>query len=284
MLTTALTDARSFLFVPGCRPDRFDKALAAGADTVVLDLEDAVPPAAKTAAREAVRSWIQSHPQAAVVVRINDRRTTWFTEDCRLLAELECGAMLPKTESPSDLGDVQQNAGRDVPLLALIETATAVLHAAEICRTRGLMRVAFGSLDFARQLGIAHDDREAMMFARSQLVLATHTAGLAGPIDGVTTQLHDSGRLAEDIVWARRLGFTAKLCIHPAQVGVVNDNFGPTAEELSWARTLLVQVSSDESVNVVNGEMVDKPLLERARHILRRTHRAAPTIITQPAE
>jgi len=275
MLSDALASARSFLFVPGDRSDRFDKAVAAGPDVVVLDLEDAVRPQAKVEARAAIRRWLQTDPAAIVAVRINSVTTPWFVDDCRLVSGLACAMMVPKTESADDLYSVRRHVGRNIPLIALIETASGVLDAVQISRAPSLVRIAYGNVDLASELGIASDDRQAHAYAQGRVVLASAAAHLAGPIAGVTTQFHDPAALRDDVAWTRRLGFTAKLCIHPSQLEVVNSAFAPTAEEVRWARLVLAALQGD-AVAVVDGEMVDGPSVARARHLLRRAGFSEP--------
>jgi citrate lyase subunit beta/citryl-CoA lyase len=126
-------------------------------------------------------------------------------------------------------------------------------------------RLAFGSVDLAAQLGVAPEDREPFAYARSRLVIASAAAGLAPPVDGVTTDLGAGSPLEEDVRYARRLGFGGKLCIHPKQVAPARAGFAPTDAERAWARRV---VAAGDGVSVVDGRMVDKPVLGRARHIL----------------
>ncbi|HKS46474.1 MAG TPA: CoA ester lyase [Amycolatopsis sp.] len=264
-----LAAARTLLFVPGHRPDRFAKAMAAGADGVVLDLEDAVGPDDKPAARAAVAEWLAQHG-TDVLVRINAPGTPWFDEDLELVAKHGCAAMIPKAE---DRGTLE---GLELPLvIPLVETAAGVLKAAEICAARGVVRAAFGSVDLAGQLGVAPDDHLALTHARSALVLASASAGVASPLDGVTTNLSDLEVLREDMRMARRLGYTGKLCIHPRQVEPLHALLAPTPEELAWAEEVIA-AGGDGAATAVAGHMVDKPVLERARRLLERAGLTAP--------
>ncbi|WP_061297534.1 HpcH/HpaI aldolase/citrate lyase family protein [Herbidospora cretacea] len=247
---------RAALFVPGDRPDRFAKAAAAGADEIILDLEDAVAPAAKTAAREEVRAWLSGGGSG--IVRINARGTAWHAGDVALVREFGCPVMIPKAEAAADV------FGTAYPL---IETATGLLHAREICAAPGVVRPAFGSVDLAAQLGVDPADRTALWHARSLLVLAAASAGVGPPLDGVTTDLTSPETLREDAAHAASLGFGGKLCVHPEQVAPVLAAFTPSAEDLAWARE--VMAASTGGVAVVRGQMVDKPVVDRARRMLR---------------
>ncbi|MFA3878590.1 CoA ester lyase [Streptomyces sp. MMCC 100] len=258
-----LETARSLLFVPGHRPDRFAKALVSGTDAVIIDLEDAVAGADKDRARDNAAAWLGEGNDA--VVRINPPGTPWCDEDLDMAARHGAPVMVPKSEDPAVLADLACRTAGKCLLIPLVETAAGVERAAEVCGTSGAVRIAFGNVDLAGQLGVAHDDHAALAYARSRLVSASAAAGLGAPVDGVTTNVKDLGVLAADIAHARRLGFTGKLCIHPGQIVSVRERFAPTEDELRWARSV---AEIGDSVAVVDGQMVDKPVLERARRIL----------------
>jgi len=254
---------RSYLFVPADRPERIAKALASGADAVIVDLEDAVAPAAKDAAREALRGWL-AQADRRVVVRINGVDTPWFGADRALCRDAGVAAvMLPKAERAGDL------AFEGKPVLPLIETAAGIDALREIARAPGVERMVFGSIDFQLDLGIAGDGEELLLF-RSQLVLASRLAGLAPPVDGVSPAIDDTAALQADALRARRLGFGAKLCIHPRQVDVVNRALGPSDEELAWARRVLeASEKAGGAAVAVDSRMVDRPVILRAQALLR---------------
>ncbi|POX35883.1 CoA ester lyase, partial [Streptomyces sp. Ru73] len=232
----ALAAARSLLFVPGHRADRYAKAAAAGADGVIVDLEDAVAPEDKDAARDAVAGWLAGGARA--VVRVNAPGTEWHAADLAMAAAHGAPVMLPKAEDPAVLASVTGAAG-GVPVLALVETAAGVENAAALCRVPHVVRAAFGNIDLAAQLGVAPEDHQALAYARSRLVCASAAAGLAPPLDGVTAALAADGPLAGDVAHARRLGFGGKLCIHPRQLDAVHEGFTPSADERAWARRVL---------------------------------------------
>lgn len=259
----ALEHARTFLFVPGTRADRYDKAIAAGADIVIVDLEDAVAPDDKAVARARVAAWLAGGGTA--VVRINGLDTPWFEADLDA-ARQATGIMLPKTGDRADLERIAELTGGTVPVIPLIETAQGVLRADGICSGPQVVRVAFGNIDLAAELGVEPASRPALAAARSQLVYASRAWRLAPPIDGVTTSISDLDAVADDALHARELGFGAKLVIHPAQVTPVAEAFEPTAQELAWARAVLDAV--EDGVGVHDGHMVDEPVLARARRIL----------------
>lgn len=259
--------ASTLLFVPADRPERFQKAAASRPGLVVLDLEDAVATANKESARNHAVAWARTNP---CLVRINAAGSNEHEEDVRQLAGLPCGIMLPKAETSSDARRIADALGGS-GVVALIETARGILNAAAIAETEGVERLAFGSFDLAAELGVDPSDREALLAARSTLVLASARAGLPGPIDGVTAVIDTHTEIVDDAAYGRRLGFTGKLCIHPRQVPIVSDAFRPSEAELAWA-TSIVAAKSD-GVGVVDGAMVDRPVIERAERILRSSTR-----------
>ena len=260
---------RSFLFVPANRPERFAKACASGADAVIVDLEDAVPPAEKATARQALSQWLANGGSA--MIRINGSTTEYFSEDIKMCALSSVQAIvLPKTEDPSELRRVSELTGISRPLYPMIESAKGFANAPAIARAPQVERLVFGSIDFQLDLGIS-GDREELLYFRSSLVLVSRLAGIESPVDGVTTSFDKPELLRADCLRAYRLGFRGKLCIHPNQVPIVNECFDPSAEEVSWARRVVetAQAASGSAVSV-NGAMVDRPILARAEAILAR--------------
>lgn len=266
----AVAHARSLLFVPGDRPDRFAKAASSGADLAVCDLEDAVSPGSKQAARHEVSGWLREGGSAAV--RINAPGSPWYADDCAALLGLGglAAVMVPKAEDPGTLAELARRL-EGVPLVALVETALGLHRAHDLAAVPGVARLAFGSVDFALDTGCAEDD-VALLHARSCLVVASRAAGAAQPVDGVTLALDDPEAAGVDAGSARRLGFSGKLCVHPRQVGAVNAAFTPGPEEVAHARRV-VAAAGDGAAARVNGQMVDVPVLERARRTLRQARR-----------
>jgi citrate lyase subunit beta / citryl-CoA lyase len=265
--------ARSYLFIPGNRPERFDKACAAEADAVIVDLEDAVPPEGKLAARAALAAW--QSPAHPVLVRINDTKSEWFHGDLEV-----CGlpgvtaVVLAKTESAEDVDRVVGSAGAGRALLPLIETATGFANLEAIARHSAVERLLFGSIDFQLDLGISGSDAELLYF-RSHLVLVSRLAGKPAPVDGVTIAIDDVEQLRMDTMRARKQGFGGKLCIHPKQVPEVNRCFSPTPEEIAWASRVLEAASKAGGAAVaLDGKMIDRPVILNAERILRETQRA----------
>jgi len=262
MVMKPIPDFVAPLFVPGHRPERFVKAAVSGADAVIIDLEDAVPADAKDAARANVRVDFTDLP---VLVRINGAGTAWHADDLAAIAELPVAAViLPKAEPGPELEAACARGGHSV--LALIETAPGLAGVRATAATRGVARLAFGSVDFCADLGCAHIC-DALLSARSELVLASRLSGLPAPLDGVTTAIDDPALATNDARYARDLGFGGKLCIHPKQVGAVLAGFRPDQAEVEWARRVL---DSGDGAVAIDGAMVDEPVRVRARSILAR--------------
>ncbi len=259
--------SRSYLFVPGNRPERFDKACAAGADTVIVDLEDAVPPDEKTSAREAVARWLS--PARAVLIRINSADSEWFRADvelCRMPGV--AGIVLPKAEQVDDLGFIAARTAASSMIFPLIESAQGFWNALALARAERVQRLLFGSIDFQVDLGINGENDELLYF-RSQLVLVSRLAGIGAPVDGVTTAIDDVAQLRADTLRGKDIGFGGKLCIHPRQVDPVNQCFSPSPAQIEWAQRILAAAALANGAAVaVDGKMVDRPVILKAETII----------------
>lgn len=263
-----MSHARSYLFVPGDRPERFAKAAKSDADAVIIDLEDAVASDGKDRARAALRGDFGSPP---ILVRVNGIGTPWHEADMAALAGHGFAAVIvPKAEGSNAFDALCAAAA--LPVIALIESGRGLADARRIAHTRNVAGIAFGSVDFCADLGCAHT-REALLAARSELVLASRLAGLAAPIDGVTTIIDDAALIADDTRHARDLGFGGKLCIHPRQIEAVHTGFAPSEAEIAWARKVL---ASGDGAVALDNVMVDEPVRIRARATLRRCDDVRP--------
>lgn len=267
-------DARTYLFVPGNRPERFAKALASGADVVVLDLEDAVAEDAKAAARNAIANWAMqagSDERRRVAVRSNDAASPHFADDLRLLRDAGLAQlMLPKAEHAEQIGAVRA-ALPEAGILPLVESARGIARCEAIAAAPGVVRLVFGTLDFALDLDLDIDaDAEPLAYAAGQLAIASRAAELLPPVAGVTPQIDDEARLLADFAWARRRGFGAKLCIHPKQVAPVHAALAPSAQELENARRVLAAEAASPGAARLDGRMVDRPVVLMAQRVLRR--------------
>ncbi|KQU28502.1 MULTISPECIES: HpcH/HpaI aldolase/citrate lyase family protein [unclassified Rhodococcus (in: high G+C Gram-positive bacteria)] len=273
-LSAQIKSARTFLFVPASRADRFDKADAAGSDVVILDLEDAVHPDDKSSALALITAWLGEGQRGSVTaVRINAVDSRWHEREIESLQRFDVPVMVPKADSVEVLEGLHRRSG--LPLIPLIETPAGVLRAESIAGAEGVVRLALGHIDLAAALGVDSESREAFLHTRSQLVLASAAAGIAGPVDGVTTALNDSERLIGDVTHALALGLTGKLCIHPRQVETVHGVLRPSDVDIVWARQIVAAVDAGDVSDgggavAVAGRMVDPPVIARARTILAR--------------
>jgi citrate lyase subunit beta/citryl-CoA lyase len=267
MTDSTKLQTRSFLFVPGNQPDRFKKALDSGADAVIVDLEDAVEPGVKVDARRMVSEWLS--PERQVLLRINASNTVWFADDTRL-AKLRgvAGVVLPKAESASDVTALISLIKARIPVYPLIETARGMCNAMEIANAPSVRQLMFGTLDFIADMGMESDGAELDPF-RAQLVMISRVAQIEPPVDGVTPAIDDVDRLAVETRHAKRRGFGGKLCIHPKQVAVVNACYAPSEAEISWAtRVLDASGKANGAAISVDGKMVDRPVVLRARRVI----------------
>ncbi|GAB2482953.1 HpcH/HpaI aldolase/citrate lyase family protein [Jatrophihabitans fulvus] len=264
--------ARTLLFVPGSRPDRFDKAAAAGADLVVVDLEDAVADADKAQARSAALAW-RGAPGS--IVRVNAVGTPEHAADVAAVAGAAAdgagplAVMLPKSDAGS-VHDAANRLGAAVPIVALVETARGIRDVDTVAQHPSVVRLAFGSIDYALDLALRVGEAELeLLFARSHLVNASRAAGIAAPVDGVTTDLDDPAAARRDSERAHALGFGGKLCLHPRQLAAVDAAFRPGADEVAWARRVVAAADrAPDGAFRLDGRMVDAPVLAQARRIV----------------
>jgi citrate lyase subunit beta / citryl-CoA lyase len=193
----------------------------------------------------------------------------WFERDLEVVGlPGVLGVVLPKAEHPEQVVQVAACLTGEALVLPLLETALGVWNVRALAQAPGVERLAFGTIDFQLDTGIT-GDQEELLYARSHLVLASRISGLLPPVDGVTMALDDLTRLRDDVAHARRLGFGGKLCIHPRQVETINRGFAPTESERAWARRVLeaAEATGAEALRL-DGELIDRPVIERARSIL----------------
>jgi citrate lyase subunit beta/citryl-CoA lyase len=265
---------QTYLFVPGSRPERIVKAIAAGADAVIIDLEDAVAPAGKASALDGLRSGWASYANGAaaagvtLLLRINASDTPWHEADVAASRELGIKhIVVPKAADVSVLAKISA-AVPDVSLYPLIESAEGFDRLQQVARAAGVRRLLFGAVDLMLDLGI-RDAGLPLHYFRTSIVLQSRLAGLESPVDGVCTDLEGAEALAAEVQRARDFGFGAKLLIHPKQVDAAQQGFAPSRAELEWAgRVVTAAASADGAAVAVDGEMVDRPVLLRAERLL----------------
>ncbi|MHA7191655.1 HpcH/HpaI aldolase/citrate lyase family protein [Arthrobacter sp. MDT2-16] len=273
---SAIVLGPALLFCPADRPERYAKA-ADRSDTVILDLEDAVAPAAKPAARGALAEAALSRHHT--VVRLNAVGTPDFALDCEAVRGTAYRTvMLAKTEVPEDVAAVRDVLG-DVDVIALCETARGVVNAVDIAATEGVVALMWGAEDLVASLGgtssrtPAGTYRAVALQARSQVLLAAGAAGV-GCIDAVYVDIADTEGLTDEADDAVASGFSAKACIHPGQVAAVRAAFAPDDAEVERARALLAAAEHERGVFTFEGRMVDEPILRHARSVLARAQRS----------
>jgi citrate lyase subunit beta/citryl-CoA lyase len=260
----------AWLFVPGDRPDRFAKAHAAGAETIVVDLEDAVAAERKPPAREAVRAALAGGLQACV--RISAAASSDFALDLAALAERPPrSVMIAKTSAAADVAAVRSLLP-DTPVIALIESLSGIAHLASIARARNVCGIAFGAYDLCAELG-ARPVADVLAPWRSRIVTAARVAGIRA-IDTPYVLLGDTTGLSDDARHSVDFGFDAKLAIHPGQIAAIDAAFTPTALEVLRAQEMIEAGRAGGAVR--SGDMmVDAPLLQGARRVIERAQRAA---------
>ncbi|MFI6260153.1 HpcH/HpaI aldolase/citrate lyase family protein [Micromonospora zamorensis] len=260
---------RSWLYVPGHRADRVAKALAAGADAVVVDLEDAVPPDQKETARAtALRLASQGPHERPLWVRVNDPTGPWGEDDIDALAGLELtGLRVPRCEDPAVIRDVATRAG--LPLQLLLESAAGLARAAELATAHPLVAgLGLGEADLSADLRVTGDD--GLAWARGWVVVAARAAGLPSPVQSVYTDVADLDGLRASTERARANGFVGRSVVHPRQIPVVHEVFTPTAAEVAAARAVLAaaaraQEAGEVAVLDADGRFVDPAVVRRAR-------------------
>lgn len=259
---------RSYLFVPANRTERFEKALSTDADAVIIDLEDAVPPELKLSARESLTHWLLDHPNQQVMIRVNSSQTEWFNDDLQLAKYPNVSAIvLPKTESSTEIQAVLKI--RSLDIFPLIETPAGFINVRDIAKTANVRALMFGSIDFQLEMNMQGGYYELLSF-RNEIVLASKLAGINAPVDGVTVDFKDEVLIALETQQAKNLGFAGKLCIHPNQVGIVNNGFNPTQMEIEWAQQVMNIVDEAQGQAVsFNGKMIDLPVILKAKKILK---------------
>lgn len=276
---------RSKLFVPASRPELFAKALGSAADALSFDLEDAVAQSQKSQARDALAAFLRELPvssQKTIVVRVNAVGTAEFDADVDALAGMPVDIInLPMAEDANDVArlvariernETQHRSTRNVKLLLNIETPRGLRKAAELAaahpRVTGLQ---IGYADLLEPHGIARSDRDALAYIRLAVRLAAAEAGVAA-YDGAFAAVKDAEGYRAECLAAKRHGYAGKSCIHPSQIATANEIFMPDAEEIAWARKVVSAAADADARGVgaylVDGHMIDKPFVERARAVV----------------
>lgn len=266
---------RSALFVPAANLDRIPKALATDASIVIVDLEDAVEADAKFSVRQQLERWANDNPGRRFFLRINSAKSPWFIDDLAFAGRIDksiLGVVLPKAESSKDIIPVERLG---VPVVPLIETAAGVTNLKDICSVDGVTRLSFGELDMCLSLGVDRHSKGAKRLInhiRAEICLHSRAAKLNPPLDTVYPNFKDAAGFRKRLKLAKEMGFGGSLCIHPKQLEVVHDVFMPKPEDLAWAKRVVDATKKfGNSVFQLDGEMIDKPVIEHAQAILKET-------------
>lgn len=284
-----LSMIRTALFVPGNRPDRVDKAVRTIADAVIIDLEDAVPYTAKQEAREIAQGKILQYSDRNIFVRINALDSEFIRDDLKKVAieNLSC-IIVPKIETGNDIRQIDKHLFKEekrkgiepgtISIIPLIESASAVENAFQIASiktdTNRLFTLAFGAADFTLDMGISMTKTgEELFYPRARIAIACRAANIMSPLDTpVMIDIKDTKTLEADVKTARQLGFQGKLCIHPIQLETCNRLFSPTEEEIESAQKVVRAFDQAEAagsaVFLMDGQFVDRPVVERSKRIL----------------
>ena len=250
------------LFTPGCNISFLDKAIAKGAESVIVDLEDAVAPERKGMARDNLQK-IQ-HP---VFVRINGEGSSEFENDLNAVKDhpLIQGIIFPKSESKAQLDKVHEFTNKKI--IPLIESAEGLNQVQQLAEHHATITLSLGHLDLAMSLR-CQPDFVSLQYARSQIVLACALAKIPTPIDGITQSFTNVNEVLQDCLRARQLGFGGKLLIHPAQIIPAKQGFCPTEEEYEFSKRV-IEISPNGAAAQIDGKMIDAPVVEQARLIIR---------------
>ena len=279
--------ARSYLCVPATSGRKVDKAYGSAADALILDLEDAVALTEKAAAREALATLVPQAPARPTWIRVNATGTPFCFDDLRAACRPGvAGILLPKVESAEQvrmvdwvMGNLERAQGlpeRGIALAGIVETALGLQHVDAIAAAAPrLRRLMFGAVDLAADLGIdIADDAGATSQARFAIAVASRAAGLEPPVDTAYTDIPNVEGLRATTSRALALGYTGKACIHPAQIEVVNAVFTPAPAQVDWARRVVETFEAAERQGLaavtLDGQMLDYPVVEKARRLLAR--------------
>ena len=284
MTANKIQSRRSFIFTPGNRPEYFTKALTSGADIVCVELEDGVAPHDKDEARAKMLAlFAQPHPDDGIerIVRVNCGRTTDGLADIEAILRARCpvpSIMLPKVKGPEEVravAEMFEDQGLETRIQAIIETNEGLEAAYEIAQaTPRLDALLFGAVDLAAELRCANS-WEAMLYARSRTVHAAAAAGI-DVIDVPWLDLEDMAGMRQEAEASAGLGFTGKGAIHPKQIAVLNQVYSPNPDEVAYARKVIeAYAKANTGVVVVDGKLIERPVLRTLHRILARAERAA---------
>lgn len=266
---------RSLMFTPGTNKERLLKSVSSEADALLWDLEDAVHPDEKAAARAVIKEALdelEDKPAKPIFLRVNQYGTEWYTEDVKLARhENVNGIMLPKAESAQQVQETWEGMGASGELIVLVETAVGIVRLEDIFSNPNVSGVAFGAIDYAvdADLTLTEAGLEAI-YARSRIVTYAKAAGVEGIYDTVFADIHNTESLQKRAVSARALGFNGQMAVHPKQLETIHEVYSPSREDIDWAVKVLHHAEHEAKgagVFMLDGKMVDRPIIEKAKQI-----------------
>jgi citrate lyase beta subunit len=266
---------RSLMFTPGTHAERLLKSLNSEADALIWDIEDAVHPDDKPAAREVIQEVLEKMegtPAKPIFIRINQIGTPWFEDDARLAGHPHVrGIVLPKTEKAADVEQALKLMGRNGELIALIETAVGIRDLQDILESPYITGVALGAVDLAVDLNLELTDSGAeLLYAKSRIVTLARAAGVQGIFDSVFPDFQNSESLRTRACMTKTTGFNGQMCIHPVQIPIIHEVYTPNPLDVDWAKRVINALKNEAKglgVFTVDGKMVDRPVIERAKQI-----------------
>ncbi|WP_342613108.1 CoA ester lyase [Burkholderia ambifaria] len=267
-----LESATSFLFVPGDRPERFPKALQSDANVVIIDWEASVIASGKNVARHNTIAFLANSDARRIAIRVNPVSSSDFHLDAAALHQISgqiAGVFLTMVDSADQVTMAQEALPPNTTLVGMIETARAVVRVDEIASAKPLCRLAFGNMDYQTDVDLPPDEHVGLIYPSSRIVVASRSAGLPAPIAGVTENIADLDVFEQSARFERNLGFLGKLCVHPTQLALTQAIFAPSAAEIEWAERVITATQNTHAV-MMDGRMIDRPVIERARKILNR--------------
>ncbi|MCP2034217.1 citrate lyase beta subunit [Planomicrobium sp. HSC-17F08] len=266
---------RSLMFTPGTNKERLLKSVSSEADALLWDLEDAVHPDEKAAARAVIQEALdelEDKPAKPIFLRVNQYGTEWYAEDVKLARhENVNGIMLPKAESARQVQETWEGMGASGELIVLVETAVGIVRLEDIFSNPNVSGVAFGAIDYAvdADLTLTEAGLEAI-YARSRIVTYAKAAGVEGVYDTVFADIHNTESLQKRAVSSRALGFNGQMAVHPRQLETIHEVYSPSREDIDWAVKVLHHVEHEAKgagVFMLDGKMVDRPIIEKAKQI-----------------
>lgn len=263
-----ISNARSALFVPGDRPERFAKAYGSGADYVIIDLEDAVDESSKEQARQNVAEFAGANPGHMVLVRINVTGHPHHESDlelCRTCPNV-AGVLLPKAESTEQINQATRCLK---PIWPIIESARGLANIASLASCHGIGRMCLGTVDLSLDLNLEDGGAAEAILIQARYALLVHSRAnsLEAPLDGVYVALDDNQGLAATAKRSRAMGFAGMLCLHPKQIPTIHTAWRPDASAIAWARRV-VEAAQGTGAFRLDGQMIDAPVIAKANKLL----------------